>query len=442
MEFSRGHSESVQKVERGGAAWEFKRQDAASKLMTAKLPGWLTVGKEYVNGRVRYTSKVDFRPGTKEVIERIFDMAIGGEGVSAIAQKLNREGCLSWRKVRKINRDKPAPWNETAVYFILRSPATYGLFQPCGKGRKPSGEPIPGYFPAVITEAKFHAAGRALASRRAKGGGKRGRHINLFAGLLIDARDGGSMTYNHNLRTQRSHPQIMPVGAKQGTGAKWSCFPADIVEQAVLSMLVEVNPSDVLPLSSEGELVAELSQQHETVADLVRKYKARMESDPESFDMFADEAQKAESKRRKIAAKLAEAQREAASPLSEAWGGLKGVAELLERDPSDPMRLKVKTAVRKVVKSIHCLFLGGQQFVSPMRIAILEMSFHGSDARRCYHIDYWPKRIGPGGKGSPESWVVTGSNQGELLNTTGLSDPDFAAVIEKIYSALIDPPEG
>jgi DNA invertase Pin-like site-specific DNA recombinase len=433
LEFGRGHSESVQKVNRVGGAWAAKRDKAATTLMTRKVPGWLEVVEA---GKGEF--KAVLREDRKAVIARIFRMTTDGFGVQAIAQKLNRDGVPSWRQVQKANRtDEPARWNETAVYFVLKSPATFGQFQPCrGKERVPVGDPIPGYFPAAITEAQFHAAHRALQTRRSKNfGGKRGRHVNLFSGLMVDARDGGALTIKHTLQQFR-HPQVIPVRAKQGAGSRWSSFPADILEDAVMSKLEEIEPADVLPVTYEGQKVADLSKQHEEAAELVKKYKARMEADPVSFDLFADEATKAEARRKKMAGELAEAQREAASPLSEAWGQFQGVGELLKADTSDDMRVKVRTAIRRVVKRLHCLFLGGQKFQTKKRYAVVQAEFVGSTAVRLFIVAYWPKLVGPGGKGQPERWgVISGRN--EDYGRGGLLTPEGTEEVEGVFTALL-----
>src|SRR5205814_9984639 len=88
-------------------------------------------------------------------------------------------------------------------------------------------EVIPGYYPAAVTEAEWLAA-RAGAARRRVMPGATGKHVNVFAGLLHNARDGDS--YFCTTRPHQ-HPQKVRVqcrvlinGASEGRGAKcWSC---------------------------------------------------------------------------------------------------------------------------------------------------------------------------------------------------------------------------
>src|SRR5205807_202950 len=60
------------------------------------------------------------------------------------------------------------------VYRILKNPAAAGTYRPrrqAGKRMVPDGEPIPGHYTAVVTEAKWNdAQAVALAERRAARG--------------------------------------------------------------------------------------------------------------------------------------------------------------------------------------------------------------------------------------------------------------------------------
>src|SRR5262249_625770 len=111
------------------------------------------------------------------------------------------------------------------------------------EGRKPQGEPVPGYFPPVVDEATFYTVQKGFETRgKGRGRGKRGKHVNLFAGLLTDARNGGAMTYRHPKGKQS---QIVPVDANNGRAGKWVSFPASAFETCILSQLAEVKASDI-----------------------------------------------------------------------------------------------------------------------------------------------------------------------------------------------------
>ena len=68
---------------RVGAAWANKRKNAATRIVTRKLPGWV---------RRDGTAKLALDPGGATTVRRVFDLARDGLGVHRIAQKLNADG--------------------------------------------------------------------------------------------------------------------------------------------------------------------------------------------------------------------------------------------------------------------------------------------------------------------------------------------------------------
>jgi hypothetical protein len=402
VELSRGHSESQMKSERVGGAWANKRalaakgecqrptarMGAASKVLTRRVPCW-----------IRYDGdRLTPDPTGAAVVRRIFDMARDGAGVHVIAERLNDEKVpVLGRKViaRRGESQKPEAeqekvvirWSETVVYHILKSRAVIGEYQPCkgrGSDRKPDGEPIRNYYPAVIDADTYHAVQGILKTRAKVGAGRRGAHVNLFAGLLADARDGGSLTYKH---LASRAPALIPVGAKLGRGSVWSSFPAEPFEEAILAKLAEVKVADV-----EGECVA--ARKVEALAGrvaeldaLVKAWSAKMD-DPATVDIVAAKLSELNGKRRKLAEELADAQREAASPLSESWGQFRTLADILQEDNSDELREKVRAALRRSVEKVYCIFTGQGR----TRLAGVRVQFRGSDRHRDYVIIYSPGR--------------------------------------------------
>src|SRR5262249_31203411 len=126
-------------------------------------------------------------------------------------------------------------------------------------GRTPDGPPIPDYYPAILTENEWHAAGAALASRRGKGGRPGAGPGNLFSGLLKDARDGGGVY------VQDKHPGKRPpllVGYRAAMGVKGSqrvSFPFVEFERAILRQLKEIDPREILPGNGAAERVLTLT---------------------------------------------------------------------------------------------------------------------------------------------------------------------------------------
>ena len=189
MELSRGHNESAIKSERVGAAWAEKKKAARAGLpqpakkqnrvngmavMTHCLPAWV----EEQNG------KLELIPARAAVIKRIFELAADGYGSKSTSTLLIREKIEAFGSA--------GHWNGSYIRAILKDKRAAGEFQPRRKhGREKDGDPIPNYFPACVTEDQWFAA-RAGAAQRRKTRGRIGVYVNVFAGLLKDARGGGS----------------------------------------------------------------------------------------------------------------------------------------------------------------------------------------------------------------------------------------------------------
>jgi DNA invertase Pin-like site-specific DNA recombinase len=371
MELSRGHSESRLKSERCGSAWSKKQAAAASKVVTRKLPGWV----KCVDGRL----VID--PARAETVRRLFALARDGHGAETIAARLNAEGVPILG--RKAMKGDPITWAGTTVRYILHSRATIGEYVPYkhgGRRGQAAGEPVANYFPAVIDLDTFHAVQAAIATRK-KIRGRRGRYVNLFAGLLVDARGGGRMTYWQGGRPA----SIVPSKAREGRGGRWIGFPAAVFESTILSQLGELKAADVTGDGSPAKRVESLRGRLGELDDLARAWEARMEDLP-IVETVARKLAEIGAKRRAIAAELDEAVREAASPLSEAWGELRSLADLLGSDGSDDLRVKVRAALRRAVASVHCLFVPRGR----TRIAAVRVQFAGSDRHRDYAILYTP----------------------------------------------------
>ena len=106
-------SESKMKSECVGSAWAKKRKDAATKLVTKRVPGWINFqdGKLVLN---------EVKAAT---VRRTFKLSVAGHGVQAIAKQLNKERVPVMG--RKALRGRIMVWNDTVVYHVLKSRATH-----------------------------------------------------------------------------------------------------------------------------------------------------------------------------------------------------------------------------------------------------------------------------------------------------------------------------
>jgi DNA invertase Pin-like site-specific DNA recombinase len=380
MELNRGHSESALKSERIGAAWAQKRKLAAETIVTRKLPGWVTVEAD----------RLVLIPEHARTVRHVFDLALEGLGVRRITRRLNEEAAPIIG--RPTSRGRAGKWTERAVYHILKSRATIGEFQPRkglrGNRRRgrantsaPAGRPVVGYFPCVVSDESFYAVQGMLTGRSTCGRGRRGKHVNLFAGLLKDARSGVSLSYRHVAGRAST---IIPVPGKFCGDATWSSFPAAVFDWAILSVLREVRAADVFPdAGGGGRKVEAAAARLAEVEGLIGQWRAKMDR-PELVEIVAEKLAELEARRKALASELSAAQNEAASPVAESWGQFRSLAQLLESDAGDELREKVRSALRRAIESIIVFFAKGRP-----RVCVAQVYFRGG-TRRDYLVVHRP----------------------------------------------------
>ncbi len=277
MELSRGHAESVLKSERVGAAWGRKRREAGTRQVTSIVPGWISIvdGERVLNKHAA-------------TVRKIFELALSGLGVAAIARRLNEDKAPLMGKKRIITGgvSRPISWGETVVHAILTKRRVLGEYQPCradGAKRIPDGPAVQGYYPAVVDEKTWHAAQYGLKSRTTHSG-RRSKHPNIFAGLLFDARDGTKLGYKHATRC----PAIVPTVSKRGS-SPWTSFPIRPFETGLLLILLALDFPEIERQSRTGtEDAVELASLTHRITELdtaITTWKGRM-SDPSMADII------------------------------------------------------------------------------------------------------------------------------------------------------------
>jgi DNA invertase Pin-like site-specific DNA recombinase len=393
IELTRAHGESLRKSDSVGRAWRNKLGNAKQKALTRRVPVWIrTVGGE--GKEIKHTAPGEVRfeldEGKAAVVQRIFAEAIDGAGALAIAKKLNAESVPYIG--RPTVKGKAVAWNRTLVYQILTSSACIGMFTPyrCrSKGRKSqsAGTPVQNYFPPVVDDTTFYRAQKALETRAKVGRGRRGKHVNLLAGLLVDARSGGPMTYSN-----RAHnPIVIPQNAVERGDAKWVCFSAHCLERAILAKLKELRAKDVTDgTSAAAKRVKDAEANVERLDELRTAWKAKM-NDLRIVNVVSEKLAEIEADRERAVREHEEAQREFATPAGDAIDEIRTLADLLERDNSDDTRLKVRAVLRAAVESVTLLVLCAKRGTRT-RKAAAQVRFRGGAVRSYVIVTRHPRR--------------------------------------------------
>src|SRR5262249_51125055 len=146
-------------------------------------------------------------------------------------------------------------WTRAYVQQILGDRRPVGEYQPRGRGGKADGDPIAGYLPAAVTEAEWQAARHGSLSRRNRRGRNGGR-VTLFSAMVKDAHSG--QPYHIGLQTSGGHSvgrHILRTRASVEGRSGSRTFPLEVFERAVLSMLAEIDPRELLDRPEEPDKV-------------------------------------------------------------------------------------------------------------------------------------------------------------------------------------------
>jgi DNA invertase Pin-like site-specific DNA recombinase len=425
LELSRGHGESARKSERIGAVWGAKKRAArdGKKPITRSCPAWLKVeGGKFVAIEARVNA-----------IRLVYELAVAGHGIGAIVRKLNRDRVAPIGPARN---GRKGHWARVSVGRLLATRAVLGEYQPRrrrGDRRALDGPPVPDFYPRVIDEDLWHAAREAVESRRHKGGRPgRGARVNLWAGLLRDAWTGGAVWW---VSKGRGYPTVLaPAGAEAGhPGAEPITFPAGIFESAVLSELREIDPREILPGDGTAARVLTLAGRLADAEGRLAKIQARMTEGDEDCGALVAVLRQLEAKRAAAAAELAQARREAASPLASAWGEYGSLADALDNapDPADA-RVRLRAALRRMVEEIYCLFVVNGAW----RAAAVQVYFAGG-ARRDYLILHRSAKANQSGCFRPEETSVRSFADVALAaDDMDLRKPAHAKRLAKALSSL------
>jgi DNA invertase Pin-like site-specific DNA recombinase len=392
--------ESRKKGERVADAWGSKRETAGTKKLTKKGPAWLKVTADRT-GWIILEEKAKW-------VRMIFRLALEGHGVTAISGKMHKvapEGMTG------------KGWQPAQVHALLRSRAVLGEYQPhtgtCAKKgtkstRRPSGEPVKGYFPEIIDEPTFYRVQQLLGERlnHRKGGGRISGTPNLFSGLAYDAADGQKLVLN----ASNGHKVLVSAGAVrklQGSvfrSIRYQCF-----EDAVLSLFKELKPADILAQPDQGkDKVAALSGRLTVLNAKIAQTKARaaQEDDATEFlDLLADLGRE----RREVIAAKEQAEGEAAARDADNLGEFLSLIDLLkDATPEElpELRRKSRARIKHLVRELWVLIVPRNQ---ERRIAV-QVHFRDG-ARRDYLIRTWA-----GGNGHNRGWTA--------LSFADLASPD------------------
>jgi len=270
---SRAHSESSVKGKRVSEAWQQKQSLARSKGLPlgAACPQWLSFDGE------AYRVIAD----RAKTVRRVFDLTVQGYGQRAIVKLFNSEGVPVFGSE---NRNKSGLWGNSSIAKILANRSVLGEYQPniwTEGQRRTSGEPIKGFYPAVIDEELYYAALDGRRSRDVSKITKTTSNFNVWAKIALCAYCKSPMHL-----VNKGAP---PKGQKYlrcSKSAKGACINRsvrlDVSELVFKEMLAKLNMTSLIKDNAQllRKRISELDGRLESARVKLVDMSALMESHP------------------------------------------------------------------------------------------------------------------------------------------------------------------
>jgi DNA invertase Pin-like site-specific DNA recombinase len=272
----RAHKESEIKSLRVRQAWNSKREKAKDQPIGGRVPGWLSYDKN--------TKKFVVDKERTKVVRRIFQDCTKGIGNVVIVKRLNEDGIKPFGSAEG--------WRTSAVAKILANRAVLGEYQPhemVGEKRQKIGEPIKGYFPAIIDEDLFyqaeHSRKERLVSDHPRGGRTGKNYANLFHHVATCAYCGGPMMFEAKGNGRNSY--LVCSNARRGRKDVCSVATSwryDHFETSFLSFVEEVDLASIMNADGQAKQRAELQAE---IASLKGRLGAVNEKQQAAFQLLA-----------------------------------------------------------------------------------------------------------------------------------------------------------
>jgi DNA invertase Pin-like site-specific DNA recombinase len=343
----RAAEESERKSIRLSEAWGQKKQVARKErsVQTTRVPAWLeVVGRERIGKHIQ-GGTFHVLAERAAIVREIFSLACYGHGLALIVNHLTAAGVPTW--------GRGAKWSKAYVHKILTGRSVLGEYQPRKNG-KPEGPAIPDYYPAIIDSGTWYKAQKALQDRKDKPGRISAKTVSLFSGLLWDARTGermlvASQTQGSGAKRRRKVRVLVPAGSMEGRERSIT-FNYAIFETAILSLLREVDPAEVLGAEVVSE-AAGLELELAAISERRQKIVARLVEGGEVPEL-EEAARLLRQRESEVRKQLAAARQTEANPQGAAW---QEAQSLLDMAADESTQLRLRGLLRAIIAEIRIL---------------------------------------------------------------------------------------
>lgn len=197
VHMSTAHTQSLIKSSRGKENWKEKRKNIKEVKLTSLAPAWLKLSADR-----RHFELIEDRVA---VVQWLFKQRANGVGVFRLARQLQDRKEPVWGRGKRAGER----WHKSYVTKILANRSVLGEFQPHrmeGEGderkRVAEGAPVPGYFPAIISEDLFHRV-QQLKTEDTRRPGQIGERVSsLFTWIAKCGRTGKAANFVNKSKYQ------------------------------------------------------------------------------------------------------------------------------------------------------------------------------------------------------------------------------------------------
>ncbi|CDT98099.1 conserved hypothetical protein [Vibrio coralliirubri] len=365
IEMSVAHEESEKKSMRLSAAQANKRKQAReNKTPTGyRPPDWITTVKDSESGQLRYEPI----PKRVDVVRRIYNLNNSGMGAIAIARLLNAEQIPPW------GRSKTG-WQTSYIKKILKARTVLGEYHPHktenGK-RVPDGEPISGFYPAVVDPNTFKLAQLTMTARDNRSGGIRKNRVNnLFTGLAKCKHCGNTMHFVDKGRLPKGGEYLLcslaKTGAtnKDGISCKRASIRYQVAEDAILTIAATLNlkmetPSNKREVEILREQLSKVNADLGTAESAIGRITSAIAELPDSSGLISKLAELEQQKRDKKSEYKALEKRidelELTPQSSSVWKELKNTLRTLRVEAADRNKVELRTKINSQL--VNCIDL-------------------------------------------------------------------------------------
>jgi DNA invertase Pin-like site-specific DNA recombinase len=362
---SRANNESASKSRRLGEVWGQKQINAGkagTRIVTSECPRWLAPNEDKT-GFIILEDKA-------ESVRKVFAMRIGGRGISSIVTRANSEGWPLPGKPPLRRTGEPldlfalrgSSWHTSTVGRMLRNRAVLGEYQPHKNTvegdalvRVPVGEPVLGYYPAILDETTFLRA-QAKVDRSGRFPGRRDASLkNWLQGILKCTCGQGFVRKNKNSLAQPGYARYYCVARNRGE-SKCPGASAKELEDAVLKVVAYVAPQFLKGTARAEALTAKADmlevdakaakEKRDRYLEAIGSSKAPVASIMQRLNAAEDEIAAVEKERQAVRAELADMAGDYDSVLENIVRAVKEVDSL---DARAQLREDLSRVIEKVV---------------------------------------------------------------------------------------------